>query len=169
MIKTVEPRFALTCYLRGGAHDKVIQSFAETGEFEKIVLYAQKVGHTPNYQMILQMVLRSAPDKAVAFAQSLVKDPARPLADVRGIVSVFMANQAIQPCTGFLLEALKENKEEDADLQTQLLEMNLMHFPKVADAILGNGSLTHYDRDAVAGLCEKAGLYQRALEHYTDL
>ena len=27
----------------------------------------------------------------------------------------------------------------------------------------------HYDRASVAQLCEKAGLLQRALEHYTDL
>ena len=28
---------------------------------------------------------------------------------------------------------------------------------------------THYDRPHVAQLCEKAGLLQRALEHFTDL
>lgn len=42
-------------------------------------------------------------------------------------------------------------------------------FIKVADAILGNQMFTHYDRAHVAQLCEKAGLLQRALEHYTDL
>lgn len=41
--------------------------------------------------------------------------------------------------------------------------------PQVADAILANGTLTHYDRPRVAQLCEKAGLYMRALQHYTDL
>lgn len=51
----------------------------------------------------------------------------------------------------------------------RLLEMNLMSAPQVADAILGNGMFTHYDRAHVAQLCEKAGLLQRALEHYTDL
>jgi clathrin heavy chain len=40
---------------------------------------------------------------------------------------------------------------------------------KVADAILGNNMFTHYDRPHIAQLCEKAGLLQRALEHYTDL
>lgn len=40
---------------------------------------------------------------------------------------------------------------------------------KVADAILGNNMFTHYDRPQIASLCEKAGLLQRALEHYTDL
>lgn len=40
---------------------------------------------------------------------------------------------------------------------------------QVADAILANGTLTHYDRPRIAQLCEKAGLYMRALQHYTDL
>lgn len=44
-----------------------------------------------------------------------------------------------------------------------------MSAPQVADAILGNAMFTHYDRAHVAQLCEKAGLLQRALEHYTDL
>jgi clathrin heavy chain len=39
----------------------------------------------------------------------------------------------------------------------------------VADAILGNQMFHHYDRAHIAQLCEKAGLLQRALEHYTDL
>ncbi|KAK9695545.1 Clathrin heavy chain [Basidiobolus ranarum] len=47
--------------------------------------------------------------------------------------------------------------------------MNLMQAPQVADAILGNEMFTHYDRPAIATLCEKAGLYQRALEHYTEI
>lgn len=38
---------------------------------------------------------------------------------------------------------------------------------QVADAILGNQMFTHYDRSHIAQLCEKAGLLQRALEHYT--
>lgn len=40
---------------------------------------------------------------------------------------------------------------------------------QVADAILGNQMFTHYDQAHIAQLCEKAGLLQRALEHYTDL
>lgn len=51
----------------------------------------------------------------------------------------------------------------------QLLEINLVTNPQVADAILANGTLTHYDRPRIAQLCEKAQLYMRALQHYTDL
>lgn len=50
-----------------------------------------------------------------------------------------------------------------------MLEINLVTNPQVADAILANGTLTHYDRPRVAQLCEKGGLYMRALQHYTDL
>ena len=49
------------------------------------------------------------------------------------------------------------------------MSLSLCHVLQVADAILGNQMFTHYDRAHVAQLCEKAGLLQRALEHYTDL
>jgi hypothetical protein len=67
----------------------------------------------------------------------------------------------IQPATSFLLDALKDNKPEQGHLQTRLLEMNLVHAPQVADAILGNEMFTYYDRPRIANLCEKAGLLQR--------
>lgn len=75
----------------------------------------------------------------------------------------------VQQCTAFLLDALKNNRPSEGPLQTRLLEMNLISAPQVADAILGNQMFTHYDRAHIAQLCEKAGLLQRALEHYTDL
>ena len=72
----------------------------------------------------------------------------------------------IQPATSFLLDALKDNKPEQGHLQTRLLEMNLLHAPQVADAILGNEMFTHYDRPRIANLCEKAGLLQRVREFF---
>jgi clathrin heavy chain len=45
-----------------------------------------------------------------------------------------------------------------------VLEINLVTFPNVADAILANGMFSHYDRPRIAQLCEKAGLYVRALQ-----
>jgi clathrin heavy chain len=77
------------------------------------------------------------------------------------VVDVFMSQNMIQPATSFLLDALKENRPEQGPLQTRLLEMNLVHAPQVADAILGNEMFTHYDRPRIANLCEKAGLLQR--------
>ncbi len=77
------------------------------------------------------------------------------------VVDVFMSQNMIPPAASFLLDDLKYNKPEQGPLQTRLLEMNLMHAPQVADAILGNEMFTHYDRPRIANLCEKAGLLQR--------
>lgn len=63
---------------------QVIQCFAETGQFQKIVLYAKKVGYTPDYVFLLRNVMRVNPDQGVAFAQMLVQDD-EPLADINQV------------------------------------------------------------------------------------
>uniref|UniRef100_A0A3Q3KLY7 Clathrin heavy chain n=1 Tax=Monopterus albus TaxID=43700 RepID=A0A3Q3KLY7_MONAL len=168
LVKASDPTLALSMYLRANVPNKVIQCFAETGQFQKIVLYAKKVGYTPDWVFLLRNVMRVNPDQGLQFAQMLVQDE-EPLANINQIVDVFMEGSLIQQCTSFLLDALKNNRPAEGHLQTRLLEMNLIHAPQVADAILGNQMFTHYDRAHVAQLCEKAGLLQRALEHYTDL
>lgn len=168
LVKSTDPTLALSVYLRANVPNKVIQCFAETGQFQKIVLYAKKVGFTPDFIFLLRNIMRMNPEQGLQFAQMLVQDD-EPLADLNQIVDVFMEFNLIQQCTSFLLDALKNNRPAEAPLQTRLLEMNLMSAPQVADAILGNQMFTHYDRAHIAQLCEKAGLLQRALEHYTDL
>ncbi|CAH1163332.1 unnamed protein product [Phaedon cochleariae] len=158
LVKPADPTLALS----------VIQSFAETGQFQKIVFYAKKVSYTPDYIFLLRQVMRTNPDQGAAFASMLVADE-EPLADINQIVDIFMEQNMVQQCTAFLLDALKNNRPTEGNLQTRLLEMNLMSAPQVADAILGNNMFTHYDRAHIAQLCEKSGLLQRALEHYTDL
>jgi clathrin heavy chain len=168
IVKVADPTLALSVYLRANVPAKVIQCFAETGQFQKIILYAKKVGYTPDYVFLLRSIMRINPEQGAQFAQMMVADE-EPLADINQIVDVFMETNMIQPCTAFLLDALKNNRPAEGPLQTRLLEMNLMFAPQVADAILGNQMFTHYDRAHIAQLCEKAGLLQRALEHYTDL
>ncbi|XP_023567489.1 clathrin heavy chain 2 isoform X3 [Octodon degus] len=122
LVKTSDPMLALSVYLRANVPSKVIQCFAETGQFQKIMLYAKKVGYTPDWIFLLRSVMRISPDQGLQFSQMLVQEE-EPLANIN----------------------------------------------QVADAILGNQMFTHYDRAHIAQLCEKAGLLQRALEHYTDL
>jgi clathrin heavy chain len=105
--------------------------------------------------------MRLDPTKGSEFATLLASDEAGPLVSLEQIVDVFASMNMVQQATSFLLDVLKANKEEHAGLQTRLLEMNLLHAPQVADAILGNGLFTHYDKAYIASLCEKAGLYQR--------
>ncbi|KAL7280839.1 hypothetical protein ACG7TL_005783 [Trametes sanguinea] len=169
IVRPFDMTLALSIYLRANVHNKVIACFAELGQIDKILLYAKKTGYTPDYVGLLQHIMRVNPEKGAEFATQLVKDEAGPLVDVERVVDIFMSQNMIQPATSFLLEALKDNKPEQAHLQTRLLEMNLLHAPQVADAILVNQILTHFDRPRIANLCEKAGLLQRALELYDDL
>lgn len=64
---------------------QVVQCFAETGQFEKIVLYAQKVNYQPDFLFHLRQVLRSNPDQGVKFAQMLLSDKGEPLADLNQV------------------------------------------------------------------------------------
>ena len=161
VVRLHDMTLALSIYLRANVPNKVIACFAETGQTDKIVLYAKKVGYTPDYVSLLQHVMRTNPEKGAEFAAQLVNDDGGAMVDVERVVDIFMSQNMIQPATSFLLDALKENKPEQGHLQTRLLEMNLVHAPQVADAILGNEMFTHYDRPRVANLCEKAGLLQR--------
>ena len=168
LIKAIDSTLALSVYLRAVVPLKVVQCFVETGQYQKIILYAKKVNFAADYIFLLRCIMRMNPDHGQQFAQLLVNEP-EPLADLNQIVDVFMEYNLVQQCTSFLLDALKNNRESEGYLQTRVLEMNLMSAPQVADAILANQMFTHYDRAHIAQLCEKAGLLQRALEHYTDM
>ena len=72
MVKAADPTLALSVYLRANVPNKVIQCFAETGQFQKIVLYAKKVGYTPDYVFLLRSVMRVNPEQGASFAQMLV-------------------------------------------------------------------------------------------------
>merc|ERR1719217_1123977 len=108
------------------------------------------------------------PAGALEFAQKLAAAPDVSL-DFGSGTDVFMQHNCLQQATSFLLDVLKGNKPEEAGLQTRLLEMNLMAAPQVADAIMANDMFTQYDRPRIAMLCEKAGLAQRAMEHYDNI
>lgn len=169
IVKQFDQTLALSVYLRANSPAKVITCFAETGQYGKIILYAQKVGHQPDYTYLLQYIMRIDPDKGSEFASLLINNEGGPLVKLEGVVDVLASLNMVQQATSFLLDALKDDKPEHAALQTRLLEMNLLHAPQVADAILGNEMFSQYDKPYIASLCEKAGLLQRALEHYTDI
>lgn len=87
LVKTIDPTLALSIYLRGNVPHKVVQCFAETGQFDKIILYSKKVGFEPDYLFQLRQVLRSNPDAAVAFAIKLATEgnDGKGLADVNQV------------------------------------------------------------------------------------
>lgn len=76
----------------------------------------------------------------------------------------FPANQGFYPQSYLCISELSYFQLFDIFSSLQVLEINLVTFPNVADAILANGMFSHYDRPRIAQLCEKAGLYVRALQ-----
>uniref|UniRef100_A0A803NBW5 Clathrin heavy chain n=1 Tax=Chenopodium quinoa TaxID=63459 RepID=A0A803NBW5_CHEQI len=169
LVKTVDTDLALKIYIKARATPKVVAAFAERREFDKILIYSKQVGYTPDYLFLLQTILRTDPQGAVNFALMMSQMEGGCPVDYNTVTDLFLQRNLIREATAFLLDVLKPNLPEHGFLQTKVLEINLVTFPNVADAILANGMFSHYDRSRVAQLCEKAGLYIQALRHYTDL
>lgn len=179
LAKPYDINLALSIYLRGNCQQKVVQCFAETGQFDKILVYSQKVGFKPDYTQIIRSIVRASPDAGLQFAKSLLAQNQNAQKtespggheeiDIEGIANSFIEVDSSQHCISFLAEALKNDNPDHARLQTKLFELSLMFNPQIAEALFQKKILTHFDKNHVARLCEQAGLIQRALEHYTDI
>ncbi|KAJ4370510.1 Clathrin heavy chain [Neocucurbitaria cava] len=168
LAKPHDLNLALAIYKEANVPQKVVASLAELGHYDLILQYCNGVGYTPDYNVLLQHVVRSNPDKGTEFASQLAKNEGGPLISIDRVVDIFQSQGMIQQATAFLLDVLSNDREEEGHLQTKLLEMNLLNAPQVADAILGNEMFHHYDKARIAQLCENAGLLTRALEHNDD-
>jgi clathrin heavy chain len=74
IVKQHDSTLALSVYLRANIPGKVISCFAETGQYTKIILYANTVGYQPDYVPLLQQVMRIDPEKGSEFATLLVQN-----------------------------------------------------------------------------------------------
>ncbi|OQO07639.1 hypothetical protein B0A48_07336 [Cryoendolithus antarcticus] len=167
LVRTKDAALAQLIYQEAGASQKVIAAMAESGNFNAILPYSKSVGYTPDYNALVQHVVRMNPDKGAEFATALAKEDSN-LLDIERTVDIFQSQGMVQQATAFLLDVLGGNLPEQGHLQTRLLEMNLMNAPQVADAILTNQMFSHYDRPRIAQLCENAGLFALALDHYEN-
>ncbi|KAK9805974.1 hypothetical protein WJX73_010066 [Symbiochloris irregularis] len=159
---------ALSCYQQANVPHKVIEGLAAKGDFAELTKFSAAQGYKPDYMYLLQRMMMDNPEAAVNLAKMVAKQPGPPI-ELNTMADLFLQRNMVREATAFLLDVLQDNKPEQDKLQTKLLEINLVTNPNVADAIMANNTLTHYDRPRVAQLCEKAGLYMRALQHYTDL
>lgn len=167
LVRLHDLNLALQIYKEAGVPQKVIAAMAESGNFEQILPYSKETGYVPDFNGLLQHIVRVNPERGAEFASALAKEDAN-LVDTSRVLDIFQSQGMIQQATAFGLDVLSANREEDGPLQTRLIEMNLMNAPQVADAILGNEMFSYYDKQRIAQLCEQAGLMSRALEHYQD-
>ncbi|CCH62980.1 hypothetical protein TBLA_0I03250 [Henningerozyma blattae CBS 6284] len=170
IIKQYDLNMALQCYLKSNIHSKVINVLAELQRYDEILPYCQNINYKPNFLHLISIMSKSNPDKAAEFTSILYKTPAiASELDPEKVADIFYSQNLVQQGTTVLLELLKNDSPEFGHLQTRVLQINLQNSPQVADAILSNKLFSHYDKPTIADLSEKAGLYQRALENYTDI
>lgn len=162
-----EPALALLIYMSADVPDKVCLCLAQLGQFSKLMTFTKKRGYSPNWKSLLETCMQADPAKAVEFGQLLLADESLGV-DAEEIFDLFVSQSLIQQATSSVVERLKSNSDSVSGLQTKVLRLNLQQAPQVADAILKSKLLNRYDRREIAGLCEMKGLYQGALEHYTE-
>lgn len=165
LVKPHDLHLALAIFKAANVPQKVVAALAELGHFDVITKYCDSVNYRPDFNVLLQHIVRVSPEKGVEFASDLAKN-GHISAD--RVLDIFQSQGMVQQATAFLLDVLQNNLPEEGHLQTKLLEMNLLNAPQVADAILGNDMFSHYDKARIAQLCENAGLLTRALEHNED-
>jgi clathrin heavy chain len=168
LCKPYDLRIALAIYLRASASAKICASFAEMGAFDKIATYCQQFNYQPDWLQIVTLIARTNPDGLAPLLQHIANG-GQSLMDPKQIVSILMQFQLFNQAAAFLIDVLTQDREEDSDLQTMLFEITLTNAPRVAEELFAKECYTFYDQEKIAGLCERAGNFQRALEHYTDL
>lgn len=187
-LKSVDLKLALQVYSAAKVPEKVIACFLALSSkepddakankiYQEIIKYAANCSYTPDYCTLVGQLHRVHPVRAKDFALVLInheEETGTPLVNVQKLADTFMVAQDVKATTNILLEYLRPrgDREEDAALQTRVLQINLIHNnPRVADAILDSSdySFTHFDKLKIAMSCENVGLYDRALEFYSDM
>jgi len=172
-VKQIDPALSLKMLLSSGspnAHAKVVEGLVSTGQYDKIFSYCQQNNFRPDYVALLRNVIMQDPQAAGGLASLICnRQTGSNLVDVNTIIEIFQSRRRIPELTKFLLEYLKDNRPEDAFLQTKVLELNLAETPKAAEIILNTNLFSHYDKTRIAYLLEKCGSLQLALINFSDI
>lgn len=167
LVKPYDIQLSIVIYKKANSTQKLAQSYMETGQLEMAMNVSAQAGSRLDYISMLKSLVVTNSEAALTTAKNLcLKDPS---INVHSIAEIFLQNSKLQEMTGFLVECMVANRPEDGPWQTKVLELNLMHAPQVADAILQMEKWNQYNKQKVAMLCEQKGMFQRALENYIDL
>jgi clathrin heavy chain len=165
----VDPETAMKMFYKIEAHPRVVNLMLSRNDAQKAVAYCKRVNFTPDWRVVINNFVRVNPQEAVGLALMLHRDMGpSPVLDPHDVVDMFVTAHHVQQATQFLLEILQgHDTEENGKLQTKLLEINIKHSnPTVAEKIFAGNVCSHYDGMVLAPLCERAGLFQRAIECY---
>ncbi len=146
--------------------------------YEEIIKYAaaNEDSYTPQWTKLVEQLWNVNPARAQDFGMVLIaqeEEKGKQIVNVQALADSFQRNGDIKGATCVLLEYLRPrgDRKEDAALQTKVLLINLNSNPRIANAILDSQdySFTNFDKLKVAVQCERAELFDRALEYYTEM
>ena len=168
LIKPFSNDLALRIYKQCASSNKVMTSMMEAGQFNEALQFGNQAGIKPDYIGIIRSTCSTNPESALTLAKQ-VCNKNNPQVSVHAVAEIFLQFNRIQELTAFLVECMRDNRPEDAGLQTKVLELNLMAAPHVAETIFQMNIWSQFNKQKIALLCEQKGLPQRALENYTDI
>ena len=167
MVGKFDKALALKIYQDAKEHGKVIQILNEQGRLQEASEYAGRVGFQIDYTEQIRSMVDMNPEGALKFAKS-VWEKNKSL-NIHQIADLFLQRNRHQEFTSLLFDCMRDNKPEDANYQTKVLEINIVIAPQIVESILQMKIWKLYNKPKIAALCEQKGLYQRALENYTDI
>lgn len=169
VVEPLDADLALRVYIKAESHPKVLKVLFARGDIPKAIEYCKRVDYKPEWRSEVAKFIQSNPEQAVGFVLALHRDMGHtPVLDPLEVVDMFVSQQQIRNATQFLMDILSSSSGDNtAALQTKLLEINLKHSPpSVAEKIFGRNLYSNYDGMTLAVLCERASLFQRAIECY---
>ena len=173
LVKAVDPNLSLKILMASGsanAHGKIIEAFCVAGQFDKILPYCNQNNFKPVWENLLKNIISLNPQAAAGLCKVICnRNTGTMLIDINQVVEIFVSRQRVQELTSFMVEYLSKNLPEDGYLQTKILELNLYENAKAANMILESNAFSYYDKQKIAQICEKMGLFQVCLENYTDI
>lgn len=167
LVKPHNSQLATAIFVKAQAHMRVIQGLLETGQTDKVTVYAQRVGLNLNQMELVNMASAVNPAAALQLMQTMGTAGGAPT-DHKAMIDLLVNKGMIQEATTYCVNNMKD-EEQYGEIQTKLLEANLHSAPQVADAILNKKAWTHFDKNKIAKMSERAGLFQHALENYSDI
>ena len=164
LVKPYDQNLALTIYEKSGS-SKVIALKLELGHDINSVLNTSGGANIDFSQMIKENAITN-PQNALSIAKNLCKSGK--ISAHKG-ADIFVATNRPQELISFCVECMKDNKPEDGQWQTTVLEICIKSNPSYAETIFQSGTWSQYNKQRLAPLCEQKGLLNRALECYTDI
>lgn len=177
IIRGKSPVLAMAMYIKAEQHEKVLECMIQTNQTDKVALYAKKVGMKVTHRDLVDMAAKYNPRAALDIANNaanalVLVDPKmqqQSIEETSKMIDMFLSKGMLNEATSHAMDTLRDGDQAEGPIQTKILKACLMNNPAVADGILSQDIWHQFDHFAIAMLCERAGLFQHALEHFTDV